>query len=383
MKTNFTTKSLVILCLSFALWFQANSQKAQIDPQLSEVNNTSVVLSNDTPPQLISVNDKSFVPKSSGPVILHKSSANVNSFAVTIIESQSENSEHDMDLNWQAVATNMGHIATILPQTTLDNTDFFSTTDILVISSGVIGIPMNRRVIIQQFIEQGGPVYLQSEYLSSFEANQTFQLIVNNLGGSFSWGVTTTGDLLPMNITGELSSVPNAVPTLSDFWYGNVGSGDATIESNMEYSGQYYGFIFTPPSNDQGIVISNSDQDWAREAAEKEVFMENIITYLSNTLTGTDDKKEIAGNSYLLLQNFPNPFYSSTEITYLLPQPGTVSLKVFNLLGSEVQTLVAENKPAGEYKAIFNAENIPEGIYYCNLQVNGTSVGTIKMMLRK
>ncbi len=383
MKTIFTTKSLVILCLSFAFWFQASPLMAQINTQLSNVNNNSMVLSDDTPPQLISVNDKSIVPKISESVILHKSVANVNSLLITIIESQSENSAHNMDLNWQTVATNMGHTATILPQTTLDNTDFFSTTDILIISSGVIGIPMNRRVIIQQFIEQGGPVYLQSEYLSSYETNITFQAIVNNLGGTFSWEETTSGDLIPMNITGDLSIDPNTIPNLSYFWYGNVGSGDATIESNMEYAGQYYGFIFTPPSIDQGIVISNSDQDWAREAEEKEMFMENIITYLSATITGIDEKTTTVGNSYKLHQNYPNPFYVSTEITYLLPESGTAILKIVNLLGSEVQTIIDEKKPAGEYTAIFNADNIPEGIYFCTLLVNGTVSGTIKMIVKK
>ena len=79
----------------------------------------------------------------------------------------------------------MGYNAAIYPQTTLDNTDFFSGTDILLISSGVIDIPGNRQQVIQQWVQQGGSLYLQCEYQSSYNSNQTFQGIVTNLEGTF------------------------------------------------------------------------------------------------------------------------------------------------------------------------------------------------------
>jgi hypothetical protein len=63
---------------------------------------------------------------------------------ITIIESQSFNFGHDMDLKWQTTASSMGHTASILPQTTLDNNSFFGSTDVLIISSGVITLSAAR-----------------------------------------------------------------------------------------------------------------------------------------------------------------------------------------------------------------------------------------------
>jgi hypothetical protein len=376
MKTIFTTKSLVIFGLSFTLWLQASLLNAQFTPQLSGINNSGTVLSNDTPPRLIWVNDKSFVPNGSGSVIPHKSATNVNSLSISIIESQSENVGHNMDLNWQAVATNMGHIATILPQTTLDNTDFFSTTDILIISSGVIDIPTNRRQIIQQWVEQGGPLYIQAEYLPSFPANQTFQEVVNNLGGVFVWGLSVSGELSPMNISGILSTTPNSIPFLTYFWYGTEGSGNETIEENMEFGGQYFGFIFTPPNPDFGIIISNSDQDWARDGAEKEIFMENILTYLSSTLTGVEEIKPFQSN---LMQNSPNPFNGSTAISFSLDHAGKVKIAIHNILGNEIQILADDVMQAGKYTVNFSGADIPKGIYFCTMQIDNQMVATRKM----
>jgi len=108
---------------------------------------------------------------------------NVRQANIKIIESQSENTEHDMDINWQTAAANLEHEVEILPQVTLDDTLFFENTDILIISSGVISISQNRRDIIQQYVQQGGNAYIQGEYLSSYDSNQLFQQIVNNLGG--------------------------------------------------------------------------------------------------------------------------------------------------------------------------------------------------------
>ena len=92
-----------------------------------------------------------------------------------------------------------------------------------------------------------------------------------------------------MNVTGVLASIPNNVPTLSYFWYGSVGLADNTFEPFLEFDGNHFGFIFTPPNNDHGSMISISDQDWAIQSDEKMLLMENIINYLSSTVTGIED----------------------------------------------------------------------------------------------
>jgi autotransporter-associated beta strand protein len=71
---------------------------------------------------------------------------------------------------------------------------------------------------------------------------------------------------------------------------------------------------------------------------------------------------------FALDQNFPNPFNPATVIRYQLPAAGYVSLKVYDMLGREVATLVNEQKPAGSYHVAFDAHLLPSGVYFYSLQ---------------
>lgn len=83
-----------------------------------------------------------------------------------------------------------------------------------------------------------------------------------------------------------------------------------------------------------------------------------------------------------LLTIYPNPFHSSTTLKYCIKESGFVSLKVFDILGHEVTTLVNEQKPAGDYPIDWNAAGLSEGIYFCKLQA-GTFSETRKLVLQK
>lgn len=382
MKSVFTTKTLLLpMNLIIAVFLSQILDAQDINGISSEISIPSITLSNDTPPMLIPDNKE----KPSKPDYQVKKPENSQAWAITIIESQSINSGHTMDVNWLNVATLMGNTAVIEPQTTLDNTDLIGFTDILILSSGVIDIPLTRRAVIQQFIEQGGPVYIQAEYQSSYQANQTFQQIVNNLGGNFSWGATVSGDLNPMYISGPIGSQPNSVPSLSYFWYGCEGTGDGTLEANMNYLGQFFGFIFTPPDANNGVVICNSDQDWAREAPERDLLMENIITYLSdNVQTGIHDQPADESNSLGSIdQNYPNPVISKTKIKYFIKNDGFVSIKVLNLLGKEMEVLESDYLSGGVHYAFFEKGTLPEGAYFYQMKLDDKVVGTKKMMITR
>lgn len=84
--------------------------------------------------------------------------------------------------------------------------------------------------------------------------------------------------------------------------------------------------------------------------------------------------------NYELSQNFPNPFNPNTVIVYHLPIIGAVTLKVFDILGNEVATLVDEYKPAGSYEVEFNASGLSSGIYFYKLH-SGSFIETKKMIL--
>lgn len=96
--------------------------------------------------------------------------------------------------------------------------------------------------------------------------------------------------------------------------------------------------------------------------------------------------KEIANSrvptSYELMQNYPNPFNPSTKIEYTIPEESFVQLKVYNLIGQEVATLVNRHQKAGTYRADFNAEGMQSGIYIARLTSNSFT-RSVKMTLLK
>ena len=86
--------------------------------------------------------------------------------------------------------------------------------------------------------------------------------------------------------------------------------------------------------------------------------------------------------TFHLSNNFPNPFNPTTNFEFSLPKSGTVSLKVFDIIGREVATLVNEVKPAGTYQVTWNATRLATGVYFFKLQ-SGTSIDVKKAMLLK
>ena len=114
-------------------------------------------------------------------------------------------------------------------------------------------------------------------------------------------------------------------------------------------------------------------------------FGDGIFSRIS--ITGTNivsvPNNEISKlKNFYLSQNYPNPFNPSTKIKYSIPQESNVVIKVFDILGNEIETLINEKKPAGTYDLTWVANNLPSGIYFYRLQA-GEFVQTKKMTLMK
>ncbi len=101
----------------------------------------------------------------------------------------------------------------------------------------------------------------------------------------------------------------------------------------------------------------------------------------SGSLVGTGNN-ESTPLSFKLEQNYPNPFNPVTKIAYSLPKSGLVTLRVYDILGKEVATLVNEVKSIGNYSVDFNASNFTSGVYFYKIEANGFS-DIKKMMLIK
>jgi len=107
-------------------------------------------------------------------------------------------------------------------------------------------------------------------------------------------------------------------------------------------------------------------------------------------ITDVDDKFDNVVKTFALEQNYPNPFNPATKIRFSIPSVGThsyaspqnVLLKVYDVLGKEVVTLVNEQREPGVYEVQFDAGGLPSGIYFYKIQA-GSFVQTKKMILLK
>jgi hypothetical protein len=133
----------------------------------------------------------------------------------------------------------------------------------------------------------------------------------------------------------------------------NEGNHILRFEFDTDYDSEVNNWLF---SLDKTVVIKNS---------------------------GTSNENEmIAVSEFSLAQNYPNPFNPNTQITYNIPQSGLVELRVYNMLGQVVSTLINEHRNAGNHMVRFDASALASGVYVYELRFKG-SVLTNKMILLK
>ena len=159
----------------------------------------------------------------------------------------------------------------------------------------------------------------------------------------------------------------------------NDGTGHFTSELNC-----YQSFATGIP---RGIVASDFDLDGKTDlaivATETGGYDSLFVLYNTGNVSG------IAGDNYQqipenisLSQNYPNPFNPTTAIEYSIPQAGSVTIRIYDILGREVTTLVKEEKQRGNHIVKFNASGLSSGIYFYRLQAD-SYILTKKMILLK
>ena len=107
-----------------------------------------------------------------------------------------------------------------------------------------------------------------------------------------------------------------------------------------------------------------------------------IDNWMNDPATGVDNEDFDIPQTFSLLQNYPNPFNPSTNISYNIPNGSLVTLKVYDILGKEIVTLVNESKQAGSYNVQFDANNLSSGVYFYSIQA-GDFFESRKMILMK
>ena len=98
--------------------------------------------------------------------------------------------------------------------------------------------------------------------------------------------------------------------------------------------------------------------------------------------TSAEETESIA-TDFRLSQNYPNPFNPTTNIPFVLKSPGFVEIEVSNTLGKQVASLVNRSMSASAHETTFDALNLPSGVYFYTLKVDGVITQTKKMLLLK
>jgi len=181
---------------------------------------------------------------------------------------------------------------------------------------------------------------------------------------------------------GALAPVDNSAKILNS---------ELTHTGPKSFSGGSVSWTFTLTAADQvytDTIFSASNSvngDGFNSTLDRWNFGQKFVIHVVDPATSVDNDK-INVESFVLKQNYPNPFNPSTRIQYTIGNRGMVSLKVYDLTGNEIATLVNESKEAGSYQVEFDAagggRNLSSGVYFYKL-IAGNYSETKKMILIK
>lgn len=112
-------------------------------------------------------------------------------------------------------------------------------------------------------------------------------------------------------------------------------------------------------------------------------YIPRVWRRLISEITSVNENEDLnIPSSFSLFQNYPNPFNPNTNISWSSPIIGWQTLKVYDVLGREIETLVDESRPAGNYEINFDGSKLTSGVYFYRFKV-GSFVATKKMILMK
>ena len=178
------------------------------------------------------------------------------------------------------------------------------------------------------------------------------------------------------------------------WWYEYPSGGPYSAKTGIQPLKPVHGYWFKLGSDSPTLTRSDDEDfelkcevtDAANTTVTSSVFYVtvggSVTPPLQPSMAKSTTQDYFLPSQTKLLYNYPNPFNPSTTIKYQLKEPGFVSLKVYDILGKEVVTLVQENKSAGFYNVNFDASKLSSGLYIYRLRVNDF-VENKKMLLTK
>jgi hypothetical protein len=186
----------------------------------------------------------------------------------------------------------------------------------------------------------------------------------------------STGDF-PLSIDmgdidgdGDLDVVTSNYSSADYTLYENDGTGVLINRRDLLASAAGSCSVFHDRDNDGDLDMTGVDEE-----------DDLLILYENKEMTGIN-RESNSPKGFYLAQNYPNPFNPQTRIRYKIPHRSYVTIKVVNLIGQEIVTLVGEEKTSGEHDVMFNADDLSGGIYFYRI-IAGEFTETNKMVLLK
>jgi len=213
-------------------------------------------------------------------------------------------------------------------------------------------------------------------------SSEEYEVNINN-GGSERWHIQLSQNNIPL-IQGRTYQ----------FEFDARASAQRVLDAKLERNGppyenysqiglslvstqmQHYSFQFEMqhPSDYEARVMFNCGDD------NNDLYFDNVS--LKEIVTSITEETDFIFTDYVLNNNYPNPFNPTTKISFSIAENGYTILKMYDVLGNEISTLIKKELVAGRYDVDFNASNLPSGIYFYRLSVNDFT-NTKKMILLK
>lgn len=269
--------------------------------------------------------------------------------------------------------------------------EFLSSRNVVIIFTGKTSqniFTQDEINSLNDYISNGGEIMfsgqtlaenLQTDYPDFLNNTIGVEYVSNQFLPQFSYGIP--GDLFgdqfsSLKIRGDEGANNESLPDV-------LAKTDSLFNFSLSYSADgtkpaagwivkpdnaklmFWGFGFESINNNESS-ISRTD------------ILEIILQWFDGSLN-IEDNGLFAVTDYNLYQNYPNPFNPVTVISYQVPVKGFVSLKVYDVIGREIQTLINEEKEAGRYKINFDASNLSSGVYF--YKINSDNYSEIKKMM--
>ncbi len=224
---------------------------------------------------------------------------------------------------------------------------------------------------------------------------------INGSADNFNLVIRSVGtDGAPNNLLYSATYSTNVI----DISNKGVVPNSFTISPQVSFSNSFFiGLEWTSSFDDRFAVMADTNgqgngqrrawEKWSdgryfdiqsqwTDASSKSIDVDMWIAAVINVLTDVQPEMNAIPTDYTLYQNYPNPFNPTTKIKYSLPKSSFVQLKIFDLLGNEITSLVKGEQTAGYHEVEFNASSLSSGIYFYRLEAGGFSFSK-KLILMK